>query len=231
MTREDPRGEASDANVARTDERAPGDWGAPRSLAWLALLIALLIAIGIVGRWVAGVGAAPLDREILSWLDANRTPLATRIALALDLVGISYTLGAALLVAGAILWRRGRRASALFLTLGFWGAVAINLALKAWVARPRPSDFDPLVHATNASFPSGHAMGSFAFAVCVVLVVRRLAPHRFWLAAVAAALFAVAVGWSRLYLQVHYPSDVLAGWLASGIWLALVAPWYLRRDP
>lgn len=200
-----------------------------RSLAWMALMVALLVAIGLVGREVVEIGAAPLDREILSWLSANRSPLATRAALALDLVGISYTLGAALLIAGAFLWRNGRRASAAFVTLGFWGAVALNLALKAWVDRPRPGDFEPLVQATNASFPSGHAMGSFAFAVCVALVVRRLAPHRFVPVTLAVALFAVAVGWSRLYLQVHYPSDVVAGWLASGIWLASVAPWYLRR--
>jgi undecaprenyl-diphosphatase len=192
-------------------------------------MVALLVAIGLVGREVVEIGAAPFDREILSWLDANRRPVATRIALALDLVGIFYTLAAALLIAGAVLWRGGHRASAAFLNLGFWGAIALNLALKAWVDRPRPVDFDPLVHATNASFPSGHAMGSFAFALCVVLVVRRLAPHRFAFAAVVGALFAVGVGWSRVYLHVHYPSDVLAGWFASGVWLASVAPWYLRR--
>lgn len=196
--------------------------------------------------WVVGLAAAALfgalavlvdpggelafDTAVQTWFLEQRSESVTAVAHTLDVLGIYWLLGAAALVVAAVLWSDHRR-SAIFLTIGFWGAIALNLALKSLFARPRPSAFDPLLEAPNYSFPSGHAMGSWAFALCGALLLARLAPpRRAWSGIALLALFALLVGASRVYLQVHFPSDVLAGWSASTVWVLLLTVWYRRAN-
>ena len=109
-------------------------------------------------------------------------------------------------------WKR----EGLFAGLALGGSALLNLATKQWFARERPSLWASIAPETTYSFPSGHAMGSMTLASVAVM----LAWHTRWRVPVSLAgmAFVVLVGMSRVYLGVHYPSDILAGWCAAGAW-------------
>jgi undecaprenyl-diphosphatase len=111
---------------------------------------------------------------------------------------------------------RQRMREGLFAGLALGGSALLNLATKQVFARERPSLWESIAPESTFSFPSGHAMGSMTLAwVCLLLAWRT--PWR-WPVLVAAVLFTVMVGLSRVYLGVHYPSDILAGWTAASVW-------------
>src|SRR5690606_32838255 len=108
---------------------------------------------------------------------------------------------------------------------GMIGGKILNTVLKAAFDRNRPSVVEWFYEVTSPSFPSGHAMGAFIGYGTVAYLVGRLSPtrrlrHVTWF---VASLTIVAIGVSRMYLGVHYASDVLAGFLAGLAWLAFVA--------
>lgn len=152
------------------------------------------------------------DEPVLTWFYGLVSPAHTRIALALSTVGgLEVMIGASALTT-ALLWFRSRREAVFF--AGSTGGAALIMALtKVVLARPRPELFPDVDYWQTASpsFPSGHATGSAALALTVFFVVRRLAPRWRAIAGVLGVLFSLAVSASRLYLQVHYPSDIIAG--------------------
>jgi undecaprenyl-diphosphatase len=127
--------------------------------------------------------------------------------------------------AGAVrLWLRKRRMDSSFLLLALLGATALAQLTKLWVARPRPDLYAiSLPIPADLSFPSAHSMQVAALATALfLLLTRRRAEWHNPLTAVLAMLLAalaVSVGLSRIYLQVHFPSDVLAGLLAGTFWV------------
>ena len=122
-------------------------------------------------------------------------------------------------LAGLWLWKSGRGNAGLCLVLSALLATLNMQLVKYWVQRPRPMLWPRLIEEGGFSFPSGHSSFAAAAAVCLMLVFRA-APHRraVWAACV---LWAVAMGVSRVYLGVHYPSDVWAGW-GNGVMSALL---------
>ena len=132
----------------------------------------------------------------------------------------------ALVVAAAVLllWRRNLVTDAVFVLLAFAGAEVITFGMKQGFRRDRPFFEDPLATASSFSFPSGHALVSLAVYGSLALVVARHASSRRLAAAVLAiaAIWILAIGFSRLYLGVHFLSDVLAGYAAGAAWLALL---------
>src|SRR5688500_19625959 len=112
--------------------------------------------------------------------------------------------------------RRAREG--LFAALALAGSALLNMAAKQSFARMRPSLWESIAPEATFSFPSGHAMGSMTLAwVCVLLAWRT---RWRWPVTIAALTFTVLVGLSRIYLGVHYPSDILAGWAVASVWAA-----------
>lgn len=109
---------------------------------------------------------------------------------------------------------------AVLVALCMGGALTLNLILKSVFERARPDLWEKIVHESSYSFPSGHAMMSAAlgFALIVVLWNSR---WRWW-AVWFSAIFIPLVAFTRLYLGVHYPTDIIAGWLVSGAWVMTV---------
>lgn len=103
-----------------------------------------------------------------------------------------------------------------FAAAALGGSALLNLATKQLFARDRPGLWESIAPESTYSFPSGHAMGSMTLAMVLVL----LAWHTRWRwpVGVAMAGFVAMVGLSRIYLGVHYPSDILAGWAAACAW-------------
>ncbi len=116
------------------------------------------------------------------------------------------------------LLRKGR--SALFITFVAIGGQAGSLALKALFGRARPELVPHGTAVYSRSFPSGHSMMAAIVFLALALAITELTPDRRLrvFSFVAAALLTVAVGFSRVYLGVHWPTDVLGGWLAGTGW-------------
>jgi membrane-associated phospholipid phosphatase len=170
------------------------------------------------------------DLEILRFMHDRSSPVLDVVMVALSIVGGAA--GLVVVVAGLAiaLARRGRRTDAVFLVIAVGGAAAIELVAKLAFARPRPDLWAHAYPAVGYSFPSGHAMSSTALAVAVAALA--WGTRWRWWAVAGGALFAVGVGVSRVYLGVHYPSDVLAGWCAGLAWASgLVLVRTIREDP
>lgn len=193
--------------------------GAPALLA-----VTLLMASCLIG-WLALSGAsATWDADILLALRQPDNPALGRggagAARGFWLVSILGSYAWLSAIAGAaivFLAATGRRRLALAVLCAVASAVLAALALKVLAARPRPDVVPHLGGFTGASFPSSHAMLSIAIYGTLAVALTASPPAR-WLACLAAIALAAVIGFSRLYLGVHWPTDVLAGWCLGGAW-------------
>ena len=113
-------------------------------------------------------------------------------------------------------WKRHLR-EGLFAGIAIVGSALLNVAAKQFFARARPGLWESIAPESSYSFPSGHAMGSMTLALVLALLAW---PTRWrWPVLLAMGAFAAMVGLSRVYLGVHYPSDIIAGWLAATAWV------------
>jgi membrane-associated phospholipid phosphatase len=162
------------------------------------------------------------DRTLADYRHSKATPPLTTFFLVVTAFGsIEVIALLGLLVAAVFAWRRR------WLFLGTWlsgvvGSAVLNRLLKGLFVRPRPFFEHPLLIETSYSFPSGHAMDSFAvYGMLAYFVVVALRSWRARTAVVfGAALLVLLIGLSRMYLGVHYFSDVVAGYAAGGVWLS-----------
>jgi len=194
-----------------------------RPMTALAVVVATLLiatAIGVEVREQAGLTA--FDAALASDLRDN-TPLPVlRIIAMLTHTGDPVVVAiAAGLVFVTLLWRRHVRLAGIWIaTLG--GTALINSALKAWFQRERPLHDHGFITEHSFSFPSGHASGSMVFYGMLAYVLLVLCPPRLHRPIVIAAVAMITlIGISRILLQVHYFSDVMAGYATGLGWLAL----------
>ena len=170
------------------------------------------------------------DVPVLTWFYGLISPTLTQIALALSTVGGLEVMIALSVLLIIFLWFKSHR-EAVFFAVSMVGASVIMGLTKVILARPRPELFPNVNYWKTASpsFPSGHATGSAVFALTLFFVVRRLAPKWQGLAGALGLLFCLSVSASRLYLQVHYPSDILAGLALGSGWVLGVNALYNYR--
>lgn len=137
-------------------------------------------------------------------------------------IGVTQTAGKWVIVplgvTAVTLWLQQKKPIAVMVLVSFAGAVGLNTLLKIFFARPRPQIFPPLVVETSFSFPSGHSMSAVAFYGLLSILLWR-SQRYFW--AVLSGLWVFLVGLSRVYIGVHYPSDVLGSLAVGTIWLVL----------
>jgi undecaprenyl-diphosphatase len=115
-----------------------------------------------------------------------------------------------------VLALRKRVREGLFAALALGGSALLNLGTKQLFARARPALWESIAPEHTFSFPSGHAMGSMTLAWVLALLAWRTRWR--WPVVAVAGTFTALVGLSRVYLGVHFPSDILAGWAAASIW-------------
>jgi undecaprenyl-diphosphatase len=194
-----------------------------------ALLLVLLGAAAAAALYVGAAGAGPTSAD-LAVLDGTlelRSGALTTMAVAVT--GIGSTVSMAVLASLVALWSlwRGRLTDAVLVFGAMVGAAAAFRGLKVLLDHPRPPLASRLVEETNESLPSGHATMSIVVIGAVVVLAwagRRVAARVALVA--AAAIWIAAVGATRIYLGVHWFSDVVAGWLLGAAWLAAcVAAW------
>lgn len=132
------------------------------------------------------------------------------------------------------LWLRRHYRTALFVLVATVGGVLVGHGFKVMFGRERPAVVPHLTEETSLSFPSGHSMMSSVVYLTLGALIARAVPRRREkiYVVVAAALLSLLVGVSRVYVGVHYPTDVLAGWSAGTAWAllcGLVAWWMQQR--
>lgn len=180
---------------------------------------------------------AALDAALTAAAHAVSGPAVTGAARLFSLLGSPAVVVVMGLVLGLWLWRVRRLPwAAGMLEVNLIGAWLLNELLKAMFRRPRPEVLR-LAAAAGYSFPSGHSMVTFAlygFLAFLMWWLSRghrpgVSRRRLLLASVAAGVLVFLVGWSRVYLGVHYPSDVLAGFAAGGLWATSCAVLFLAR--
>ncbi len=177
-----------------------------------------LVVFASVAEDVAEGETERLDTAVLVWLQQLQSPVVDVVARASSAMG-SEVVGVLLVVlVGGFVWRRrGGAASALILTT--IGAQLLNDLLKDLFHRTRPAPLVGLIPAQSFSFPSGHAMVAAAFYGYLVYVAwRLLTGWQRWLAVGVLTVLVVLIGLSRLYLGVHYLTDVAAGYIAGFLW-------------
>lgn len=189
----------------------------------LGVFVGLAVVTALVGIGVR-VWAPGFDVQVLEAIAANRSPTLTTIAQVVSDAG-SFALLAPLAVAFVLLRRWKRPADDIALVVIAAGSAALPSVVKLIVARPRPT-IEHLTHLTSLSFPSEHTTQAAAIYLTIAILLSR-ALNRGWRELVIglAVAIALAVAWSRVYLGVHYPTDVIAGLLLGWSWALLVFHW------
>jgi undecaprenyl-diphosphatase len=164
-----------------------------------------------------------LDGEVANSL--NRSVHGSRVAVDLlqtiSFLGKPVFLALVIAVAAGFAWHRGRHRVAAFLVTTSLGGGLVDSAVKILVDRPRPKVDHPVATALGKSFPSGHSMSSTIVYGAVLLVyMAAIPPRRRRLALAATTALVVAIGASRLFLGVHFLTDVLGGYVLGLAWLA-----------
>jgi membrane-associated phospholipid phosphatase len=187
------------------------------------VILAVLIFIWIAGA-VSGGGTVEFDAAVRGAIHARAQPALTVTMKAVTQLGGGWFL---LPLGGIIVvWLAGaaRRREAMLFGGAVVGANLVNEATKLFFHRPRPEPWFGYSQPITYSFPSGHAFVSFCFYLCLAEVLIReewplLRKIAIWGAALVLTL---TIGFSRIYLGVHYPSDVLAGYVAAIAWTTLI---------
>jgi len=189
----------------------------------------LIVVLGLLTLflWLAGElqrgETQGLDDAVLAALHAHQSPLWDRVATGFSFLGSEAMWMVAVTIVALSVQRAKWLIPVQLLVVGL-GAGVLNDLLKAFYHRARPSHVDAMLWAQSFSFPSGHAMASAAvYSYVAYLGWRRWKGWRgaAWIALMAFMI--VAISWSRLYLGVHYLSDVVAGCLVGLLWSLSVA--------
>ncbi|MGH7483268.1 MAG: phosphatase PAP2 family protein [Longimicrobiales bacterium] len=204
-----------------------GFYGAVVASVSIGLVIGVVAAGGfaLFGAIVLEGVTQGADERILRWMAAHQTELLDHVALEVTSLGNTLVVATMVIVVSVFLWLSDHRISCYLLVIAVVGASLINNVLKVLYDRPRPSIIDWGTEVMTYSFPSGHAMTAAVAYGSVAYLVGRLEPtpalrRATW---VFAVLVIVLVGLSRVYLGVHYPSDVVGGFVAGTAWIALLA--------
>lgn len=178
------------------------------------------------------------DMRVMDWIALHQDPTTQAIMLEITALGTGTVVATIVLVAAMFLWLNRHKHSAVLLCVATLGGLVLNNLLKLGFDRPRPQVFAWGTHVVSSSFPSGHAMSAaIAYSTVAYLAARlqRNARSRV-LTMLVAAIVVVLICVSRLYLGVHYPSDVIAGVTIGLAWAAFcmavleAAQLYARRN-
>ena len=189
-----------------------------------ALVISMWGAAGLTQDVTEQEGLVHSDPRLLHDIVVQRRSWLTPAAKLITLLGTGPVVYALLVLLGLLLWRRTREWWPLPLALaGLAVGQLLRLAISVLVGRARPDPSLWLAHPSGYAFPSGHTTtATIGYGLIAVLAIR-LVPAATRATVAAAAALAVVVGLSRVYLGVHWPTDVIGGWLYGAAWLSLLA--------
>jgi len=163
------------------------------------------------------------DDQILLFAATHRSDVLDSFFRAATWLGSLYVLVPTAVLIDILLLQVQKRWEAALLVIGFGAASLWAHVAKALFGRPRPDLVDPLIPLpSDGSMPSAHTAQIVAFSWCMVLIIRRTLPEWQFHTIIFALVVSTVVAISRVYLQVHFPSDVLAGALFAILWVTLI---------
>lgn len=198
------------------------------------LVLGLLLSVGVIWLFAQIVEevidgeSRRFDEAALLWINDNfpawfDVPMLLATALGYYLVILPL-----LVVVTYAFYRKGAKISATLLPVATLGSMILTEVLKRIFQRARPELFDSGYYASGYSFPSGHATLAVGFyGTLVLLLAWRLEGFWRWAVVVAGVALVLLIGLSRMYFGAHYPTDVLAGFLAAPLWVSAVGLSYL----
>lgn len=187
----------------------------------LTICIAILFFLAKLSEEVLEKESFAFDQSLLLWIHQFATPRNDRLMLAITQLGnpsfvVIIFIGSVLILG----WRRNYQ-ELLVLILAALGAWILNTELKLFFSKPRPELWISLIKETSYSFPSGHALGSSVlYGFLAYLLATRYTRLTILIYTIAILLIAT-IGFSRLYLGVHWPTDILAGYGVGFLWLMM----------
>lgn len=200
------------------------------------LLIAFIISLfsvvifGLIAFLVNAGDVARFDSALISAIQGFESPTLTKIMKFFSWIGSGIPLTVLVLVISTCLYIfLKHRSELIFYVVVVLGSYGLDEVLKSLFHRDRPS-LHRLVEAGGFSFPSGHSMLAVAFYSALTFLLWRHLPTRLGrgMLITLSTFFILAIGTSRIYLGVHYPSDVIGGYFASGFWVA-TSIWFYQR--
>lgn len=219
-------------------ERTPPPWRRliarldPR--AYLTLHVIVGLSVCVLTCWLFAVILDSVaekdvlvhrDLALASWFHLNGTPLGDRFFVIVSLCGSPVAMAILFVAVVAFLWKRHRPTLLTAWVLSYAGGTVLDFAMKEIIRRPRPEFAALFLHGNSWSFPSGHSMGSligYSMLAYTIIHLRSVkstgARAAVW---AGAAIMIALVGYSRLYLAVHFLSDVVAGYTLGVLWLAV----------
>jgi undecaprenyl-diphosphatase len=199
-------------------------------LSLLAAIVALLL-FAWTAEEVLETGTIHFDDGVRATVHQHASPALTIFMRGITLLGSMEVLLPAILIVLTFLLVRGKRYEAIVLAVTMAGGMILNIVLKLSFHRSRPDPFFNLAAPPSYAFPSGHAL----LALCFYGVMARILSDSWrsrelrWMVWSVAVCLIGLIGLSRIYLGVHYPSDVLAGYAAAIVWISAVTVLVRRR--
>ena len=193
----------------------------------VGLLAALIVTVlfGVLANEVREGQTQDFDDALRMTVYGVASPRATAVLHAITQLGSPLFLLPMTIVISLTFLHLRRIRGAILLAATMLGVSVLNWALKAFFQRPRPLPFFGLTTPASYSFPSGHSLAAFCFygALAALVTARLRSPLLRAAVWAGAVVIVVAVGFSRLYLGVHYPSDIVGGYATGFVWVLTVA--------
>jgi undecaprenyl-diphosphatase len=182
---------------------------------------AIALAMGVfIARFLLWDWLLPLEESWLLTLKAWSNPTLDRYMTAITWLAQGEITIPILIAIGGILVYREKAVVALVLAIGLSGSWLLNGIFKSLFRRKRPDLWASSKRPMDYSYPSGHAMSAISFYGLLAASLTHCLSIPLGVTATLATGLTLGVGFSRVYLGVHWPTDVLSGWVAGGIWLA-----------
>lgn len=195
-------------------------WLIAHRIRLLLLLIGVFLPFEVFGELAEEVwendGGFSWDVPILLTIHSTATPQLDTLATTLTKFGVFWGVVPLAIVISLILLLKRHWYPLTYFLVTLLGSAIINRVAKLVLHRVRPHLWQSPAPEQDYGFPSGHAMASMT--LVAALVILAWGSRWCWIVAIAGGIFVLAIGWTRLYLGVHYPSDILAGWAVSIAW-------------
>jgi membrane-associated phospholipid phosphatase len=186
---------------------------------WLIIYLVILGVVTWLCTEVWEKEAFGFDRSCLLWIHQFANPQIDHLMLFITSLGNPEIVITVFISTIAWLGMKRRYTDGIRFTVVCAGGILINQVMKLFFAKPRPELWKHLISEYSFSFPSGHAVGSMVvYGFIAYILARELPSYRKYIYAIASTLI-LAIGFSRLYLGVHYPTDIIAGYGVGILWL------------
>lgn len=179
----------------------------------------LVLLFTMLAQEVMEAETLGFDTAVLTMIHKIANPTLNGLFLGVTNLAGAVFIGIITIALAVGFYMRHEIYNSLYILLTLGGTIVLNTTLKIFFKRTRPDLWSLLVVEKSYSFPSGHAMISMALAL--TLIVLTYYSRARWFSIILGAFYVVLIGFSRLYLGVHFPTDILGGWLISSVWILL----------